>query len=334
VLAAACLCVCAGALPATAAAKGGKAKGPPPDLIVTSVKIGGVGDPEHVVIEPNGQPMGGFTVQIEVKNVGAGKAPESKAEIVGIFEDGKEMLGTVDVRALPAWSRHSKPAKETVDINHHFTHLGFMKIQAVANGVAPVHETVRAHRNNASKPVGHVAVIPQKWKVPEFDTLEKHPGFPLRETYPDSLSFTFSKYEHADEAYEYVVTGSVQGRIEGKFQGVCTISGHGVAAHTPWTSESAMLLYQSLTAYRGYVYASHEPKYDASFTCPGGPPIAAKEEFQDLVTEVSGSLKAPMKPTAKHIEDSTVYKEIEFYWQFDADIAGEPPPPPPPPPAA
>jgi hypothetical protein len=291
------------------------------------LKLGGVSKPEHLVVKPDGH-TSGFVVQVETKNVSHVTSEPTTTELVGVFETSKEFLGEAKVKAL----KPGKGQKVTVDIGNQFLDLGFMKVLAIANAIHPIPE---ARRSNNSLEKGHVAVIPEAWKVSEFDTLGKTPGGPTSEAFASTaMRFVFSKYVPADEGFEYLVYGGVNGRISGSFQGVCTVSGQAFTSHSPWSEKSAMLLSQKLNRYKAFVFASADEPWESTVTCGGSSLSDKKEKFLNLITEVQGSDYASMTPGALTVSDSTIYQEVEFYWEFAADIAGEPPPPPPPPPPA
>ena len=255
-----------GAHPADAdAAPGARAARALPDLTVTTLKIGGAGNPEHAVVTPDGH-VEGLVAHVEIKNIGHGPARSTTAQIVGVYEKSKTLLDLVEIHKLAP----RQAQKATVELTGPYTTVGFMKISVIANStlVSPVRE--RTRKNNTLTR-GHIAVIPQVWKVDEWSTVDKQPGGSLQESFASSaMRFHFVAYVRGDEAFEYNVSGGVNGRISGNEGGICNVEGSGFTSHTPWSSKSGVFISQKLTRYKAFVFASADEPWSLTVTCIGG----------------------------------------------------------------
>lgn len=313
------------------------------DLRVTKISTTGLsagrGQPEYVVVKPDGSPKSSFFVHVTVENRGGSPAKPSATELVAYFEGYKEQIGLLHFKEIGP--HRSKEVTE--EVAHQFRPIGFASLEAIANVNRAVKEAPAAQRNNHLRRL-HIAFLAEVWKAADFTSVEQSPVGPKREAQnAGSLKFMFREYKLGDEAFIYDVQGGVNGYVKGEFGpggapggagagGGCTINGSAVTAHDNWKQpESLLRIPQRLTSYHASIYASGEEAWPATLKCAGVEVPGRTEKFLDLVTySDSGGLYPATQPSATVLEDKGHNHAEISSWEFVAELPGEPPPPPPP----
>jgi CARDB len=314
-LAAALACLAAAlAMLAAAPALGA---GTRPDLVITKVKVEGLGRDPYLAIGPSGEAQR-FIVRVTAAN--RGKAASGRFKII--------------VKATPGPSEHAQPgwkvgvgplkpgrsATRSVIVEGYKPHLGFSTVKAEADGTHRVKESKEA---NNTRHGTRLPVVARNWDVTLFDTFA---GvlipLPQKHTTEDvDLYFRLAGFDERKGDFEYKAIGSV--RDTASEEGTCNWHGERTADLNPWP-DGELLITRSLNSYSAVV---EEPEgealsYPVQVSCLGGFTYETQIKFQNLETFVGLRRFPSMKPTDRSLQGRTEDRETNtiFNWWFKADV--------------
>jgi CARDB len=302
-----------GALAAPASAVAAK-KPPPakpqPDLKITKLETGGLGEPPFTVVGTNGVAQR-FSIHIETENRGDATAPASTT-IVLIFDGrGHPYKKKIPIRRLEPKGRVDR----TLEITNLEPRVGFAEIKAVADANHNADESDEANNLREGQ---RFAVIARQWTVQQFTTIITNP---LSKSTTDSqpgFRFRFSSYDSADDQFDYRPIGPVTNKQTQT--GVCQYSASKTVTQNPWP-ESYLHIEPDLKHYDAFVSPSAAPEYPVTVTCFHFT-RTVMFSFEALVTFVGARELAAMRPSQSELSDDTHSTPLHtrWIWDFDATI--------------
>ncbi len=156
--------VCLGAATTMLAAAPALAAGTKPDLVLTKVKVEGLGRDPYLAIGHSGEAQR-FVVRVTTANHGKATSGPSRTGVY--ISPGTNELGNprqVKVGRL----KPGRSATSSLIVNGYEPDLGFSQIKALADAT---HRVSESHEGNNSRPGPRLPVVARNWDVVQFETL-------------------------------------------------------------------------------------------------------------------------------------------------------------------
>ena len=307
--------VCLGAAMVMLAAAPARAAATKPDLVVTKVKVEGLGRVPYLAIGHNGEAQR-FIVRVTTANHGKATAGPSRTFV--LVAAGSNELGNPGRQAKVGRLKPGRSATSSVIVDDYKPDLGFSQIEAKADATHRVRES---HEGNNIRRGPRLPVVARSWEVGRFETLA---GLKLPQKHSTEaldLHFRLQGFDRYKGDFEYKAIGSVKDTASE--EGACNWHGEKTADLNPWP-DGELFITRSLDSYSAAV---EEPEgealsYAVHISCLGGIAYETQIKFQNLQTYV-GLRKFPsMKPTDTVLRGTGTdpASDTTFSWIFRADI--------------
>lgn len=297
-----------------------------PDLTAAKVVVK-AGDPNYgpyVVLKPGGS-SSPITVLVTVKNDGAATAPASTAE-VGIATQ-KAKPGRWLIHKLTHVHRLRAGRSETVKVRFgkrlHLS-LGLIRVGAIVNYGMKVKER---RTGNDERAVMRIPVIAHEWDVAQMQTVQVETiiGDGYTEGTQSGFTFTFMGRTGPHGSFRYQAAGGIQESVQVNEPGICTGSGGGTAAESPWPANSVLKINSSLSQYSAVIDPSSAPTFTVYEICGiDNSPNSFQQTFLGLQTEGKSTQTVSMSPTAWElsgsVETGIVSNSTSRSWRFFANV--------------
>ena len=295
------------AAPASAAAaKKPRPAKPQPDLKISKLETGGLGEPPFTVVGTNGVAQR-FSIHIETENRGDATAPASTTVVLIFDGRGHPYKKKIPIRRLEPKGRVDR----TLEITDLEPKVGFAEIKAVAD---VNHNADESDEANNLREGQRFAVIARQWTVQQFTTIITNP---LSKDTTDSGSgfrFRFSDYDPDRDEFVYKAIGPVTN--DQTMSGPCPFHAMKTVTQNPW-AESYLHLERDLKHYDAFVSPDPAGERQITVTCIGGFSHKVPLFFEALATFVGQRTIPAMRPSQSELSDDTHSTPLRTRWIWD-----------------
>jgi hypothetical protein len=308
--------VCLGAATTMLPAAPALAAGTKPDLVVTKVKVEGLGRDPYLAIGHSGEAQR-FIVRVTTANHGKASAGPSKTS-VNLSDSGELAFPgrTIRVGRL----KRGGSATSSLIVHGYEPPLGFTQVTTTADSTHRVRES---NEGNNQRHGPRLPVVARNWDVIQFETLAGvDPPLPQKHsTEAVNLYFRLKGFDADKGQFEYKAIGSVKDTASE--EGACNWHGERTADLNPWP-DGGLLIARKLNSYAATVEEPEgEPlSYPIHASCLGGTSYDTQNKFQNLQTFVGPRQSPSMHPSDTMLQGTShdPASSTKFNWYFKAEV--------------